>query len=651
MDELKWRFPAANHGEKKGISSGDAEAFRKFPYQAFAREILQNSIDARYSDEEPTRVEFSSFEIKKEDIPGFADLEAQVRRCKEFYAYKKDYAEAYDKILNVLKKDTIKCLRVSDYNTSGLVGVDSNSLKGNKFNALAKGTGLSEKNGSLSGGSKGVGKNAAFLMSKIKTVFYSTNANQDTDGNLSTHLGYMGVSNLISGWIDDQHNNPGDDYTQGTGYFSSDDSNDAVSGVLDLDPSCHKRKNESGTDIYILGFEPESEWRNEIICSILDSFMAAISRNQLSVFVDGQEINVETLGSLVYDDKIVAEKMRSNIVSQYLLLNGADGKVKPYDIETEYGSCELFILPLKKDQESLATHKCVMIRHPLMKIKEISIGSTFPVSAMCIVGEGMIGEMLRRIENPQHIDWEPNRIEDPSERKEYKNLLADITQQIKDYVIECLKVDDEQEIDPNGAGDFLPDTDEGESSSDGNGYDKPQENVTVTKPKENITVEKNANTQQDDGSGLEPDIGEKEDGDNDEVSFPDGENQGDGGDARPGSNSGDETEGDNVIFKRKKLAGVRYRVISTDKKSGKLKIVFTSPIDNKDCYLSISMLDDNNNTSPVEILGLSKNRTSIVCKDNKEYGPFEIKSNEKVILDVTTNTNDYFGSEVKVICK
>lgn len=136
MDELKWRFPVANHGEKKGISSGDAEAFRKFPYQAFAREILQNSIDARYSDEEPTRVEFTSFEIKKEELPGYADLEAQVRRCKEFYQYKKDYADAYDKILSVLEKDTIKCLRVSDYNTSGLVGVDSNDQKGNKFNAL-----------------------------------------------------------------------------------------------------------------------------------------------------------------------------------------------------------------------------------------------------------------------------------------------------------------------------------------------------------------------------------------------------------------------------------------------------------------------------------------------------------------------------------
>ena len=651
MDELKWRFPAANHGEKKGISSGDAEAFRKFPYQAFAREILQNSIDARASDEEPTRVEFASFEIEKEELPGYADLEAQVRRCKEFYQYKEEYKDAYDKILSVFDKKTIKCLRVSDYNTSGLVGVDSNSLKGNKFNALAKGTGLSEKNGSLSGGSKGVGKNAAFLMSKIKTVFYSTNANQDTEGNASTHLGYMGVSNLVSGWIDDQHKNPGDDYTQGTGYFSSDDSNDSISGVLDLDPSCHKRETESGTDIYILGFEPESEWRNEIICSILDSFMAAITRNQLSVSVDGQEINAETLGSLVYDSNIISKNMRSGIVSQYLLLTGANGKVKPYDIETDYGSCELFILPLKKDEESLATHKCVMIRHPLMKIKEISIGSTFPVSAMCIIGEGKIGEMLRRIENPQHIDWEPNRIDDPSERKEYRNLLTDITKQIKEYVIECLKVDDEQEIDPNGAGDFLPETDEGESSSEGNGYDKPQEIVTVSKPKENITVEKNANTEQDDGSGLEPDIGEKEDGDADEVSFPDGENEGDGGDVRPGSNTGDETEGDNVIFKRKKLAGVRYRVISTDKKNGKLRIVFIAPIDNNGCYLSISMLDDNNNSSPVEIRSLSKNGVAIECSDHQEYGPFEIKSNEKVILDVVTNRNDYFGSEVKVICK
>ena len=63
------------------------------------------------------------------------------------------------------------------------------------------------------------------------------------------------------------------------------------------------------------------------------------------------------------------------------------------------------------------------------------------------------------------------------------------------------------------------------------------------------------------------------------------------------------------------------------------------------------MLDDNNNSSPIEITGLSKNGVSVECSDSNEYGPFEIMSNEKVVLDVTTNTNDYFGSEVKVICK
>ncbi len=651
MDELKWRFPAAIHGTQKGISSGDAEAFRKSPYQAFAREILQNSIDARASDEAPTIVEFSSFEVDKDAIPGFNELKAQVRRCKEYYESKDEYVKEYDKVLAAFEKKAIKCLRVSDYNTSGLIGVDSIKMTGNKFIALAKGTGLSEKSGALSGGSKGVGKNAAFLMSKLKTIFYSTNANQDIDGNESPHLGYIGVADLISGWIDDEHKNDGDDYTQGIGYYSPSDLNVAANDLLDLDPSCHRRRNESGTDIYILGFEPESDWKNEIVRSILDSFMAALVRQDLEVYVDDIKIDSTTLSSLVYDENIVTGRLKSGIISQYLLLTNFDDRVKTYDIDTDYGNCVLYILPLKKGEEYLATHKCVMIRHPLMKIKEIAIGSAFQVSAMCIIGEGKIGEMLRRIENPQHIDWEPKRIEDVCLRREYANLLNEITKAIKDNVIECQKVDGDQEIDPNGAGDFLPETESGESSSESNGDDKPQEAVTVSKPKENTIIERNTYAKSESGNGLEPDIGESENGDGDEVSLPDGENEGDGGDVRPGPNSGNKTEGDNIVLKKAKLAGVRYRVIATDKKNGKLKIVFTAPIDYKTCYLSISMIDDSNSPTPVDITGLSKNGVAIDCIDSKEYGPFEISANQKVILDVSTNTNDYFGSEVKVICK
>ena len=41
----------------------------------------------------------------------------------------------------------------------------------------------------------------------------------------------------------------------------------------------------------------------------------------------------------------------------------------------------------------------------------------------------------------------------------------------------------------------------------------------------------------------------------------------------------------------------------------------------------------------------------IYNEDKKEYGPFKINRNEKIILNVKTNSSGYFASEVKVICK
>ena len=57
-EQIKWRFPAGNYSKKRGISSSEFETFKKDPFKSLAREILQNSIDAIDSDEEPVRVEF-----------------------------------------------------------------------------------------------------------------------------------------------------------------------------------------------------------------------------------------------------------------------------------------------------------------------------------------------------------------------------------------------------------------------------------------------------------------------------------------------------------------------------------------------------------------------------------------------------------------
>lgn len=150
MSDNRWRFPASNHGERKGISSGDTEAFKNHLFKHLL-ESFANSIDARASDEEPTVVEFKEFSINTSDLPGVVELKDAIRRCCEFWAHKKDYVNEYKAMLDVLNSDNIRCLRISDYNTTGLVGVNSTEQANNKFLALTKGTGVSEKSGSMAG--------------------------------------------------------------------------------------------------------------------------------------------------------------------------------------------------------------------------------------------------------------------------------------------------------------------------------------------------------------------------------------------------------------------------------------------------------------------------------------------------------------------
>ena len=348
--------------------------------------------------------------------------------------------------------------------------------------------------------------------------------------------------------------------------------------------------------------------------------------------------------------------MGNNITSisliNYRIIINKDGKVITYDIDTEYGNCELYILPYDKSEEELATHKCAMIRHPLMKIKDESLGSSFRVSAMCIINEGTLGIKLRDIENAQHKDWEVNRIKDVYERKEIQGVINSIKQQIKDNVIDCLKLGDNEPLDPNGAGDYLPDVDTGgDSSSGANGQQKPIENVSISKPKPNKVIERNTNQENDNGNGLEPDIGEVDDSIDGDVQHPTGTNDKSGEGRHPGNESSGEQEGENIVFKRTKLSGVKYKVISTNKNEGRLKIIFTAPIDFETCYLNIALLDDANNSVAVDIEELNCNGIDIRSEDKKEYGPFKINLNEKIVLNVKTNSSGYFASEVKVICK
>ena len=80
----------------------------------------------------------------------------------------KGYTAAFGKIV---ENDETVVLRISDFNTSGLLG--SREEINTDWTNLTKSSGASDKKGTA-GGSYGIGKYAPFACSDYATVFYST---------------------------------------------------------------------------------------------------------------------------------------------------------------------------------------------------------------------------------------------------------------------------------------------------------------------------------------------------------------------------------------------------------------------------------------------------------------------------------------------
>lgn len=70
-----WNFPSNNFGQITGIGDSGVETFKGSPIRSLAREVCQNSLDAKINDSEPVRVEFRLFTINSSEVPGRDYLE------------------------------------------------------------------------------------------------------------------------------------------------------------------------------------------------------------------------------------------------------------------------------------------------------------------------------------------------------------------------------------------------------------------------------------------------------------------------------------------------------------------------------------------------------------------------------------------------
>lgn len=636
INKPEWKFMNNSNGDMNGVETSATESFQKVPIDSLARELTQNSLDARYG-EHPALIQFKTFNLKTTDIPGIEDLKAEISKCIDFQQKNSVYKRMFEKMLTELDNEFILCLRVSDFYTRGLEGVNSKSNM-TPFNFLVKGDGFSSKKGINSGGSKGMGKFSAFLSSSIHTVFYST-YNKDDE------RGYMGVVRLGARELDDDTGR----MTTGKGYFSVGERVSPILKELDIDKDFKRDKGQYGTDVYILGFKKPASWETQIIAKVLDSFMFAIDNGDLEVKVeDNAAINSSTLQSFVYDTKFSKADKR-NIESQYELLHDKFVHKKEVDIHGK-GIIEFYLKEYTRTEREKATNKCIMIRHPYMKIKDLRIGYPVAASAMCVIKENELNQMLKEIENAEHTNWEPKRIEtstgDSELEKEMREILSSIKDELDKFVLEKLLSGKGDRIDLEFAGDYLPDLSFDDDSS------STQKEAVPDKPTVGeITRISNNNKlgsfENENDDSLTPDIGSHTEDGEDSI-IPEGNNSSGSGDVHEGENTtGFNSEGDDVIMRKVHLSGIKPKVLVLDKKSGKYLITYTSQEVVSNAELEFYYLDDNNKEYTPCIKSAKINNIEYEIKNNKLIG-FSMEKNERIKIEIETDLDDIYACEVKV---
>lgn len=636
MNDILWRFPGNGYTADTGLDTADMETFKKDVMASLAREICQNSIDAKQpSNDLPVKVHFKSFSVKNNQIPQIEEIKKQLNNCLETWDNNNKIKLQLIDMLKESNKEDIYCLRISDFNTTGLLGVQSDA-DNTPWHDLVHGSGISNK-GTTSGGSKGIGKFATFVASGFNTVFYSTNT-------LNNEIGYEGICKLCSA---KQPNT--DEKTQGIGYYGFSKMNKAIPEQLNIDPTFKRDLNNYGTDIYIIGFKNKKNWKKDIISKILDSFISAIVFKSLEVEVDDIKLNSETLKEVIHNDQLINKANQKSIISQFKMLTAKENRFEDKIFVENIGEATLYTLAYDDVNSNLATNSCVMIRYPYMKIKEINKISTIPCSVMCVIGDNKLNEILRNIENPQHTDWEFKRIDDLYERKEVKNIYNDLLDQIKKCVINHLMNSDDIKTDIEGADEYLP----GKTSINSSIFKpKPTQKITDT-PKINKkkikhkNVNINASIYDANGDGIMLDIGKIDD--NGEVILtPQGQNTSSGNNFYGGNNlsKGVSSDDGSVIVKPAELRGMKYRFFCIDKIKQKYAISFISDFTEEKVSLELYSVDESGQKYPVKLSNCTINKESVPLKDDKLF--FSIEHGKRILLEMDTDQEELFSGEVKV---
>lgn len=486
MSDLKWGFPPLSYGAEQGINDSGIATFKGSEmYDRLAREICQNSLDAKNPNEDTVIVKFNDCKLKISDFPALSGLKDVFKSCRKYWKNSSDtkLTDFLDEADRVISQEEIDCLIISDYNTIGLSGAKAKYGQSSVWRALTHSNGVTEKS-SGSAGSHGIGKNAPYACSNLRTVFYNTFSFDDGI------KAFQGVSRLVTHYDDDEKP------TQGVGFFQSFDGIN-YSPIFEKD-DCKLRdqfsRNEYGTDVIIAGLKIEDDWESVIEKAVLENFFYAIHKKMLVVEINGQVINHQNIKDrIIYyvglskKEGIVDEKLTSTY-EFYLSVTEPDYETSGTIIDQD--DVHIF---LKKGDDYCK--RIAEMRSSGMLIRSRGKNMYNRYAAVMIVNEGKLNDLLKKTEPPQHDKWDPGIIDDTNERRNAEYYKRALIKWASTQIEENCKSDLPDEIDLDGVSAYLPfDYDDQDLGTNDSQSDSPDADETalidvVEKKKNNKKVQ------------------------------------------------------------------------------------------------------------------------------------------------------------------
>lgn len=476
IQQKGWYFPKDFNQKTETSDQFIDSKFALDPWNFFTREIIQNSLDASDGSGKPVIVKFDLKQLSLDKIPGGERIREIIDICSKGTEHDQT-KHAYKNAVKKLNQPFISCLKVSDFNTTG---IDENfqNIDGqivNRWKKLLNDIGSGSKNSKQSAGSHGLGKKTSFLVSSINTVYYSSTFLKKENPQTSTTL-FQGRSILISWKSEDNQRNVMD------GWFGDNDENRDVTDVSEpfrseRDSAGNKtqsigfsiddyfiRGNEPGADVIIPAprFDNNSEFedtKQKILMSVIENFFLGIVEGKLAVDVFGVQINstsiYEVTNEIYQNNNVKFKKVNNSLVHGNLLnlqnayLNGEKSTLDFNFENQKIGEIEIYFLSENTENKKYYS----LYRTHGMKIQDQPIFTAeSPFSAIVVIRGDDFNEALRRIENPAHDDFETegkflgseNNIMDKSAK-----IVKEMRNKIRSYFLEKTKqpVTDEQELD------------------------------------------------------------------------------------------------------------------------------------------------------------------------------------------------------------